>query len=166
VFIDDTIGTVAPITHVNLWTPVQEDKKATLVRIVGDLHVFPDTIIMQEVGAFEFVVNAGIQVVNRALNTAGTARSPSIEDDLEGGEWLWRKSYCFRWVMTAHASVGSLEYKPSSPDLVGSNSSHVDIKVKRKLDLSQDELLLSISGTGASLAVQAIGTLRMLLMAY
>jgi len=164
VLFDDNIVTAAPIEHVNIWTPVTEDQHATVVRIVGEIYVSPSTLALQSLGAFSFKVAAGIQVVNRALGTTGTARSPLIEDDLEGGEWLWLRHYCFQYVTTVDGTSGDVIYLTGMQDFIEAPDPHVDIRVKRKLDLSQDELLLTVAGQGTSMDVSFCGGLRLLLL--
>ena len=77
---------------------------------------------------------------------------------------MWLRNMCFRYVN--QGVTGDVRVHTASPDMVGANSSHIDIRVKRKLDLSQDELQLTVAGNGTSLDVQICGSLRMLLMAY
>jgi len=161
---DDNIVTAAPVEHVNLWTPVTEDKHATVVRIVGEIYVAPNTLALQSEGAFSFFVSAGIQVVNRAAGTTGAARNPRLEDDLEGGEWLWLRHYCFQYVAEVDGTSGAVTHLTGMQDFVNYPDPHVDIRVKRKLDLSQDELLLTVAGQGTSMDVSFCGSLRMLLL--
>lgn len=164
IHINEEVTVAQSVLQVPIWTPVAEDKKATVVRIVGDLHIIPSTDQMQNPGAFAFNVFAGIQVINRAQGVAGNPRLPQQPDDLEGGEWLWLRSYCFRWVN--QGVTGDVRMHGASPDMFGGNGSHLDIRVKRKLDLSQDELQLTVQGNGTFLTVEVCGMLRMLLMAY
>jgi len=160
---DENVTTVSPTANVNLWTPVTEDKSATVVRIVGEIYVSPGTLALQTLGAFDFNVSVGIQVVNRAAGSTGTARNPRNEDDLEGKEWLWLRHYCFKYV-TAVDAGNEVIFITGMQDFVDKPDPHVDIRVKRKLDLSQDELLLSIAGSGTSMDVDMCGGLRMLLL--
>ncbi len=164
IHMSEEITPAQPTVHIPIWTPIAEDKKATVVRIVGDIHMLVSTDELQNPGAFAWNVFAGIQVVNRVLNASGVPRNPLVGDDLEGGEWLWLRQYCFRWVN--QGVTGDVSVKSSGNDILGGNGSHVDIRVKRKLDLSQDELILTVSGNGSSLNLEICGMLRMLLMAY
>lgn len=157
-----TVTSLSSIENINLWTPVVLDKQATIIRIVGDIHIFPNNSVLDNPVEVEFSVTSGIQVVNRAAGTSGAARDPQLTDDLEGGEWMYLRQYCFQ--VTSHGTAGSVDVHALSPDLVGANGSHIDIRVKRKMDLSQDELLLTVSGFGAGLDVKICGMLRMLWM--
>ncbi len=162
IHINEEVTPAQPTVHITLWTPISEDKHATVVRIVGDLHVFPDSAELQNPGALAWNVFAGIQVVNRAQGGSGMKRAPNVADDLEGGEWLWLRAWTFNWVN--QGVTGDVRMHTACPDLLGANPSHLDIRVKRKLDLSQDELILTVFGIGGDLNCEITGMLRMLLM--
>ncbi len=163
VHFDVEVNVGAPTAHINLWTPVTEDQGATVVRVVGEIYVAPTNAALSVEGEFEFRASVGIQVVNRAVGGTGAERNALIEDDLEGREWLWMRHYCFHYVIQgdlgepANAITGMQQFV-TAPD------SHIDVRVKRKLDLSQDELLLSIASSGTSNAVTMCGGLRVLMM--
>lgn len=150
--------------NINLWTPATLDDDATVVRIVGTIHCAPlmtDDLVGQNCGTLAM----GIQVVNRAKNSTGVARDPSILDDREGSEWMWLGQAFFSNFFAADLST-----TPSATVIkndCGFYNPYVDIQVKRKIDKSQDELLLSLTPHSAPAGVdwRVSANLRVLLMA-
>lgn len=124
----------------------------TITRIVGELDVWvntDDTDFLSAVGSARrswYVVNAGIQIVNRADGAAGIPRDPDNADDREGGEWLWMRHYAFGWHTYTDTSTTALASWFVPMWNVGGYDPHIDIRVKRKLDHQQDDLVLSLTG--------------------
>jgi len=134
-------------TNFILITPFNEGPMVTLVRTVGQIHAAVEPASIAENVTDTDVcstLHMGIQVVNRAAGGAGTPRDPSVPDDKEGSEWLWMDSRFAAWrVTSAGAGVTPPDwYIPTHQ--VGSDTPKLDLKVKRKIDLSQDQLLLTM----------------------
>ncbi len=142
-----------------LWTPVTLEDQATVVRIVGTLWVAPDPDFDIQ-GALTSTLHMGIQKVNRAAGAVGTARDPLLADDREGTEWMWM-GQAFQ-----HAYVTSSTEEPPSQYIqlsdMGSYNPYIDIRVKRKIDKSQDEIILSLKASGGDWFTSC--NLRMLIM--
>ena len=126
--------------------------KSTITRIVGevDVHVnTDDTDFLPTAGVNTrswYTVNMGIQIVNREQAAGGTPRHPSIIDDREGGEWLWMRHMTFGWHTYTETATTTLTNWFVPMWNVGGYDPHFDIRVKRKLDLQQDDLHFSIAG--------------------
>ncbi len=144
---EETFPLTGSVTNVTLWTPVSNKEAGTIIRIVGEVHVRGDVndwgTLASGGGKLDQTVHMGVQVVNRALGAAGTARDPSGDDDYEGKEWMWRKTVNLAYTITDGTMEPPDWYIPLSEAVLGGTNDHVDIKVKRKLDLSQDELVFS-----------------------
>ncbi len=142
-----------------LWTPTLNDDNATVVRIVGWIHVAPQ-VPVDVTGFRTDTLNMGIQVVNRVLNSAGVARDPALADDREGSEWMWM-GQAFH---VSHTTT-SAEFPPSTNLWLSQDSKYnpqIDIRVKRKIDKSQDEIVLSIRSLNLDWSISS--NLRMLIM--
>ena len=136
--------TTASQSNVTLLSPVTGKEEATVIRIVGSIYPYVDmTGSDGAAGSWESALHLGIQVVNRAAGSSGTARSPATSDDREGKEWMWLRTYATRFIITSDVQIPPDWYIPLGGVLVGDRDPSVDIKVKRRLDLSQDELILS-----------------------
>ncbi len=124
----------------------------TLIRLVGDIDVFinsDDTDFLPSTGTAQrhwHVINMGIQIVNRENAGSGDPRHPGIEDDREGGEWLWTRSITFGWHTYADDTTATLNNWFVPMWNVGGYNPHLDVKVKRKLDHQQDDIVFSIAG--------------------
>lgn len=157
-----TLSAVAPLVHMNLWQPVVELERATVTRIRGciNFEIAPE----QLTGSHVAIVSVGVQVVNRAQGTSGTARDPSNVDDLEGGEWLYLRQHVAAWTITGSVGTPPDAFIANGGDILSGYNADVDIKAQRIIDLSQDELLLSfaISVTGSD-TVTARAHMRLLL---
>jgi len=135
------------LTAFELTSPFTEGPKVTLVRMVGQIHAvvkpasIAENVIDTDVCS---TLHMGIQVVNRAGGIDGTSRDPSVPDDKEGGEWLWMDTRFAAWRVTSSgAGISPPDwYIPTHQ--VGSDTPKLDSKVKRKLDLSQDKLELTM----------------------
>ncbi len=167
--IDLTAGVGAPGVQVNstLLTPITQGEHITLTRVVGTCHVVPDftDVTNHAEGATIIAVNVGIQVVNRAAGAVGTARSPATADDREGREWIWMMTYLLGWTVTPSAGVPAGVYIPMHVEK-GVNPAAVDIRVQRKIDDSQDELVFSAQATavkGLSRDVVIVNNFRILI---
>ncbi len=145
--------------NISLWTPALLDEDATVVRIVGTIFSalqVPDDVT----GLHHDTLNMGIQIVNRSKGIVGTERSPAIADDREGSEWMWMGQ-------NFHASniTDGTENPPNSwvkwSESNGYNP-YIDIRVKRKIDKSQDEILLSFLSTNNDWSCSS--NIRMLIM--
>jgi len=167
--IQDTIVLGAGVpTHTNLWTPVMEMEHATVTRIRGQIvPAMGADIQASSLGTHQFEVFGGIQVVNRAAGGLGIPRDPGLNDDQEGGEWLWKRSWTFHWTTVRENTHGDGYFMivNGGDVLTGAFDPYVDVKAQRKLDLSQDELLVSFSalGTDNTDGAQMHVDLRMLL---
>lgn len=121
---------------------------ATITRIRGSIQLAPSdgTIAssLDGVGSY-YRPHIGIQVVNRRAGATGTARNPALEDDMEGGEWLWLHCWHYGWRITSGTDNLPDGLIQSPWDV---NTVLVDIKAQRKMDLSQDELLLTYNADG------------------
>ncbi len=111
----------------------------------------------------------GIQLVNRERGSSGDERNPAAADDREGHEWLWMRHASFSWstYKTSGTPPRNLENWWVPTWNVGGFDEHIDVRVMRKLDLSQDELLFSVAGHnqfGSNQAFDMIVNLRLLLM--
>jgi len=155
-----TVGSVSQLIHQNIWTPVFELERATVTRIRGTIGYgvgLPETASQ----GYGIEVSVGIQVVNRAQGITGTARDPSNLDDLEGGEWLYLRQH------TADIQVNAAnQIFIATGDLMTGVDVDVDVKAQRVIDLSQDELLLSIAYTGTALATVTVRSYLRLLLKY
>ncbi len=133
------------ITNVTLLPTATLLETVTVMRIVGHVSVVPDVIDVANWGVgggtIDTSIEMGVQVVNRVAGGVGAARNPAVPDDREGKEWMWRRAYrrAYRltdgtdeppdWLLTLHE--------------IGADKTQVDITVKRRVDLSQDEIILS-----------------------
>ncbi len=142
-----------------LWSPVTLEDNATVVRIVGTLWVAPDPDFDIQ-GTLTSTLHMGIQIVNRAAGAVGTARDPSLPDDREGGEWMWLGQAFQHARVTSSTEEPPSQYIQLSP--LSSYNPYIDIRVKRKIDKSQDEIILSIKPLGGDWFVSC--NLRMLVM--
>lgn len=171
------ITTTANATQrdVTLLGPVGTQERATITRIVGSVSVTYESTgvvaAMTATGQFDSVIHMGIQVVNRAKGVPGSARNPATLSDREGKEWMWLRSYR-RSALIANMVIGASDLAPwwIPLDATGSDDTRVDIKVKRRIDLSEDELLLSItqfnllaSGSMSAITFRVQSDLRVLL---
>lgn len=153
-------------TQVNLqlWTPVTLFQEATITRIRGQIGLCCNGLIDVSTQQHEYKLFMGIQVVNRAKGAPGVARSPFNVDDMEGSEWLWLHS-----AYACYDSSSGTEVPPDSHIQQGFLASGepvtVDVKAQRKMDLSQDELLLSLVlvGTPTTIDMRIFSSLRMLM---
>ncbi len=147
---DPTVAGAGVVTSTNLWTPVTEMEHATVTRIRGTINpVMQNELEDAGSGFHSMEVFAGIQVVNRAQGAVGVARDPGINDDMEGGEWLWLRSWLFAWEVDSGAPPAWIV--PAGGDvLTGAYDPYVDVKAQRKIDLSQDELLFTLSAIGST----------------
>lgn len=159
-----TSGSVNLVANVqsnfNLWSPSTLDEDATVVRIVGTIYAA--ALVPVDVTSITYLdtLNMGIQVVNRAKNVTGSERSPGLADDREGGEWMWMGQ-------KFHASTitdGTQTPANAWMDHQGGEgyNPYIDIRVKRKFDKSQDEILLSYLSLNRDWVVSH--NLRMLIM--
>ncbi len=160
------IDSVSPLAHINLWTPVSEQEKVTVTRIRGEIHIHMSEFPL-ETGDKAFRVYAGIQVVNRAQNIVGNPRSPAVNDDLEGGEWLWLRSWSAAWTVTGAAASPPDWFIPLGGGLLtGANNETVDVKAQRIIDTSQDEVILTLAYEGSGDPVVTVDTYLRLLMKW
>lgn len=146
-------------TNTALWSPVTLDDKATVVRIVGTIHCAPSPDV-DVASIITSTLHMGIQKVNRAAGAVGTARNPRLADDREGSEWMWMGQAFY------HArTTSSAEFPPNQllDWTRGGYNPYIDIRVKRKIDKSQDEIILSMNPQGSDWVVSC--NLRMLVMA-
>ncbi len=141
-FTETVLNTVQNVT---LLINVAEAETVTIMRIVGSVTFAPDAAEVDSLpaspGAIDSKIECGIQIVNRVAGGTGTARNPGISDDREGKEWMWRRLYRRSYVVTRSVDNPPDWWIPMHE--TGEDSSTVDIKVKRRIDLSQDELVFS-----------------------
>ncbi len=167
------IGSAGAQLNINLWSPTTLGVRTTIMRIVGEIHVGsdPDDFSSDTSGGghIDNTLYAGIQVVNRVIGSGGVARDPANADDREGREWMWLKSWRNAYIIKDGTQEPPDWFMPFSD--VGGQMAHVDIRVKRIIDRSQDELLLSFmqvnrlaSGTCATDTWAISANLRMLLL--
>ncbi len=142
-----------------LWTPVTLEDEATVVRIVGTIWVAPDPDFDIQ-GLLTSTLHMGIQKVNRAAGAVGTARDPLGADDREGGEWMWMSQAFQHAYVTSSTEEPPNKYVQLSP--LSSYNPYIDIRVKRKIDKSQDEIILSFKSSGGDWFISS--NLRMLVM--
>ena len=140
---------------------MEEDKHATVTRIRGQIHVSLVSAFDGTVGLKTANLALGIQVVNLAQNVAGSERNPAQADDLEGGEWMWLRHYSATWRVTSGVDTPPDWFIPVGGDvLLGGQPPDVDVKAQRKIDLSQDEVMLSgglITSAKSLTTVPAVG---------
>ncbi len=151
------------VNSTNLWTPVTEMETATVTRIRGVVNPALGADITQAEGSYDFELFGGIQVVNRAAGAVGTARDPSLNDDMEGREWLWLRMWTLSWVVQG-AIAPTVTVVDGGDVLTGAYDPYVDVKAQRKLDLSQDELLLSFAGQGTPTTLSCLVHVQMRLL--
>ena len=160
-------------THFNLIGTSTERDKATLVRMVGevDVNINSDSVnfLPAAGGSYRSLITVfmGIQIVNRVQGAAGVPRDPHLVDDRQGGEWLWMRSVQLAWHMYSETATTTLTNWFVPTWNVGGYDPHVDIRVKRKLDLLQDDVVFSLSAAtciGPDQLVESTMNLRGLLM--
>ncbi len=133
--------------NLTLLGPVGTQEHATVTRIVGRVSVVwgaAQIANLAAVGHYDGIIACGIQIVNRAAAAPGVARKPELLSDREGGEWMWLRQYRRSAAITADAAGGGAPadwWIPTSE--TGQDDTMVDIKVRRRIDLSQDEVLFS-----------------------
>ncbi len=144
---DATLVDMVENTTILLNLPNKE--RQTVMRIVGSVSMVPKVEVFgglaDVVGEYDGVIECGIQVVNRAAGVVGSARNPATGDDRQGREWMWRRTYRRAYVVTHGAAPGNLADWFIPLHETGSDDTRVDIKVKRVLDRSQDELVFSMT---------------------
>lgn len=151
-----------------LITPITQGEHVTLTRIVGEVQLAIKTVdaSFNVVGDTGHIINCGIQVVNRARGLGGTTREPNRADDREGREWMWMRHYFRVWQINDAVAGGppSEWYIPVTD--TGGEDQHVDIKVQRKIDLSQDAVIFSVNATsiwGGARTFEVLTNLRLLI---
>ncbi len=151
------------LTNFVLNAPFNNGPKVTLVRIIGEVHsaIAPTSLCRVLNANLNSTLHMGIQIVPRAQNTAGTPRDPSVVDDQEGS-WLWKGSRWHSWMVTDPEGCPPDWYLPTHS--VGSDNPHLDIKVKRKIDLSQDQLLLSMHPVGNNTGLEWLTSINLRLL--
>ena len=145
-----------------LWSSTTGGDTATLVRIVGQVHVMPQIELAEAIA--EGYLYAGVSIVPRVQGAVGVAADPSAIDDREVS-WMWLNSWAHRHVVTTNLEALPDWFIPSTN--TGGDNPQVDIKVKRKIDLSNDEVVLSfkaISRFGGNFLWSVQVSLRILIL--
>ena len=123
-----------------------------VVRLVGHLYVFPQTLT--QTGNYITAVDLGIGVASiEAFNIAGGLLDPNQAGDVPIRNWLWRDR-----LLIAHENDGGTEdsYK-SWPEV------RFDIRAMRKVDRGRLYLSAVASlSTGTFSTVQLLGSVRAL----